>query len=1052
MAIRSRFAWLMSAMIALVALCSVLPQASSAADFTGKVKIAAVQTNPTFRDKPGNLADMSARALAAAADGADLIVFPELSLTGYKYKTRAEMALDAEPVPGPSTNAMIEVAKLAKAYIAFGMVASDGDGLYDETVLVGPEGFVGKYAKITMGHASEAILFTRGPSAPPVFDTSIGKIGIASCYDGAFPENARLMGVAGAQIMVLIDTENGTTWRDYVRSRAAENGTFAVVSNRVGTERNSTFNGFSLIADPKYNLLASASTSAVETVSATVDLGDVDRTYLDQRRPELYRSVTKPMEPAVLGINSDPQSTVTGTATDVEISYSTTAIPAGTPVTGKLLTSGGTTIAQTTGVLGVDQGVLQMTVPADAPVGVQTLELSAEGFSKTLPFTVKDTAKPGVLGTMPAADASAASTIYIGFDTGITPDSTVPLTLTRKSDGAVSSVNGTVNMSVIDNRLSAAYSGLTAGAAYTVTLPANSVTDSVSGVGNDAYSFDLTVIGTPTTVVGGVAQVTPVPLDKTANVASVISSMTDAAGQSVKFLVFPELAITGTEFASRTEAASVAESVDGASVQAIAAAASSLNITVVVGLVESAGDKLFNTLVLIGPSGVIGSHRSTQLSAEQAEIFDAGNVVSGVYTTPAGPVGLVSGYENYFPEVTRSLALRGALVIAGGYNESGPVWRELVRTRGSENKVYVLGANQGGAGGKSLIASTSRAINAELTTAADGIAKATLNLTTIANRYYSYVDQSTDKVRTTHYYLDRRPEIYAPLSAKSSSTTALEVSTESIVAGSGDVTAEVSVDGYEGINAEGSVELTAGDVVLGTAEVNGGAASFTIPSTALKAGANTLTATYLGSTDLVSSFGSSTVMVTKAAANLSAVLGAATITAGGSTSLSVGVSAPGIAAIGGDVSVAVDGTTTTGKVTGGAAQLALPTITKAGQYAVVVSYMGDALVDAATNTVVLTVAKASPKLSVKLAKSTLTAGNRSKSKATVKISAGTLPVVGTVKVKFAGRTITAKVSKGVAKLTLPAAIKVGRYKLSFVYGGSDSVATGTTVATLKVKR
>ena len=91
-----------------------------------------------------------------------------------------------------------------------------------------------------------------------------------------------------------------------------------------------------------------------------------------------------------------------------------------------------------------------------------------------------------------------------------------------------------------------------------------------------------------------------------------------------------------------------------------------------------------------------------------------------MFETVAGPVGLVSGYENYFPEVARSLAIRGALVIAGGYDEQGTIWRELARTRGSEDKIYMLAANQSAAGGKSLIASTSRAINAEMTGATAG--------------------------------------------------------------------------------------------------------------------------------------------------------------------------------------------------------------------------------------------------------------------------------------------------------------------------------------------
>lgn len=1025
-----------------------LPLQARAAEFSGKVEIAAVQTSPVFQDKAGNLADMSARALAAAAEGADLIVFPELSLTGYKYRTRAEMAVDAEPVPGPSTLVMADVAKEANAYIAFGMVEADGSKLYDAVVLVGPEGYVGKYAKITMGHQSEAVLFTRGPSAPPVFDTSIGRIGLASCYDGAFPENARLMGLGGAQIMVLIDTENGTTWRDYVRTRAVENGAFAVVANRIGTERNSTFNGFSLIADPSYNLLANASTDKVETISATVDLGDVSRKFLSERRPELYRAVTKPMTPAVLGLNADPQSSVAGAETEVEVSFATTALAAGTPVTAKIVDPGGATISSAATELGVDQGSVLMTVPAAAPVGVHTLEVTAGGSTKSIPFTVKDVPKPGVLGTSPVENASAASSINVGFDSTLVPSTTVPIKVT--GPGQEFNLTGTVNQTVTDNRVVAAYSGLTAGATYTVSIPEDAVEGLDTGAGNDPYSFTFSVAPAAKNVIAGVAQVSTTPLDKTANLAAMIAQMEAAAAQSVKLLVFPELSITGAEFADRLEAQGVAEPIDGASVDVIAAKAAELDMTVVAGLVESAGGKLYDTSVLIGPGGVIGSHRSTQLSDEQVGIFDEGNTVSGVFDTVAGPLGLVSGYENYFPEVARSLSIRGALVIAGGYDEPGTVWRELARTRGSENKVYMLAANQIAAGGRSLIASTSRAINAELAGAAPGFAKATMNMTTIANRYFTYVDQSTAKARTTHYYLDRRPEIYAPISARSASGTTLVLDKGAVTAGGGDVTATATVTGSEDAVLDGSVVLSLGAEALAEAPLVGGTVTFVVPNAKLAPGHQVLTAAYVGNEELVGSSGRAAIDVDKAAAALTATLIPASAVAGKPASVAVNVAAAGIASVGGTVSASVGGETFTAALSAGAAMMQLPALDKSGSYPVVVRYLGDdSRVGPAESGLTLTVRKAKPTISVRFADQVVEPGSRAS--ATVRISAPGLPQPdGKVTVRAAGKAATFPVRAGVATVKVPAITASGKIRVSITYGGSPGLKAVTKKVSLTV--
>lgn len=756
--------------IVLLFVCLTTDRAWAAPSHAGMVKIAAVQTSPLLADNAHNLADMLAKTEVAAANGAQLIVFPELSVTAYKYLNTAEGLLYAEPVPGPSTDAMAAKAAELGVYVVFGLLETDGENLFDGVVLVGPEGYIGKYEKWTMGFRSESLTFTRGWETPPVFETAIGRIGIASCYDGAFPEVTRLLGLQSAQIMVLIDTENGTTWRDYVRSRAAENGAYAVVANRVGGERLSTFNGFSLIAAPTYQLLASASTTSEEIIYATVDLGALGPSLIAQRRPELYGALSEMLPAQILSVDLEPQSNVTGHATTVAVTTVTASIPPGTRVVATLVGPDGKAHARATKELGVERNRIALQVPAEAPAGAYSVEVTVgrkSPYVASQPYTIKDFAKPGMLGVLPVGPGAARSgTIYVSFDSEVEMSTGVALQLA--GGGSSTTLSGAINNAGIDNRLSVPYSGLAYGESYAVVLPAGSVRSVADGTFNEEVRFSFTVQPVPVLVDAALVQLSPQDLDVAANLATVLAKISDAAAAGGDLIVFPELTLTGSRFASRAEAASVAEPVPGPSVDALVAQARASSAYAVVGLVESDGAALYDTLVLVGPEGLVGKHRKTHLAPHEITIFDAGDVPSPVLTSALGPVGLSFGYENAFPEVIRSLAIRGALLVVGAYADDGTLWQELARTRASENKVYVIAANRTGTedgttyGGRSLTARTSRAINVQAGSGAETV-KASLDMYEITKRTFAYVDRATAKVRSTDYYLDRRPGLYRPL-------------------------------------------------------------------------------------------------------------------------------------------------------------------------------------------------------------------------------------------------------------------------------------------------
>lgn len=128
------------------------------------IRAAAIQSNPQvgLENKDANVQASLDQIAEAAANGARLIVLPELASTGYAFDTREEAYAHAEPVPdGPTCAAWAAAAKQHDAYIVAGIAESDGVKLYDSAVLIGPEGFIGKYRKTHLWNR-EKLMFTPG--------------------------------------------------------------------------------------------------------------------------------------------------------------------------------------------------------------------------------------------------------------------------------------------------------------------------------------------------------------------------------------------------------------------------------------------------------------------------------------------------------------------------------------------------------------------------------------------------------------------------------------------------------------------------------------------------------------------------------------------------------------------------------------------------------------------------------------------------------------------------------------------------------------------------
>lgn len=215
------------------------------------IKVAAVQMEPKLNDKKGNMAKVLSSIDDAAAAGARLIIFPECVLTAYVFEGQAETSAAAEPVPGPSTEVLGKKAKEKGVYIVAGMVEFHETNFYNVSVLVGPDGYIGKYRKMHPWYpAEENWPITPGETNQgyPVFETEIGNIGMCICYDMWIAETARILALNGADIIAFptntVAAPAGEAVFDHVlRTRALENHVWIVGVDRIGIEREVPFAG-----------------------------------------------------------------------------------------------------------------------------------------------------------------------------------------------------------------------------------------------------------------------------------------------------------------------------------------------------------------------------------------------------------------------------------------------------------------------------------------------------------------------------------------------------------------------------------------------------------------------------------------------------------------------------------------------------------------------------------------------------------------------------------------------------------------------------------------
>ena len=290
-------------------------------------------TKPRFRvglvqmamsREPGeNLEKALARVREAARAGAEVVCLPELYRSPYFCQKEDPALFDlAEPVPGPSTEALGRAAREAGVAVVVPIFERRAAGLYhNSAVILDADGTVaGLYRKMHIPDDPlfyEKFYFTPGDLGFQAFDTRAGRIGTLICWDQWYPEGARLTALRGAAVLFYPTAigwhphekaQHGaaqrSAWQTIQRSHAIANGVFVAVVNRVGHEVPAEggpgleFWGSSFLADPFGVVLAEATTDREEILVGEVSLPRIDEVrrnwpFLRDRRIDAYAGIDR---------------------------------------------------------------------------------------------------------------------------------------------------------------------------------------------------------------------------------------------------------------------------------------------------------------------------------------------------------------------------------------------------------------------------------------------------------------------------------------------------------------------------------------------------------------------------------------------------------------------------------------------------------------------------------------------------------------------------------------------------------------------------------------
>jgi len=289
------------------------------------IRIAANQLAPTIADLSANEEMSIAAVRRSVADGARLIVMPELTLSGYMLASPEEVRAVAITAEHPVFAAWADAVSEIDGVVVGGFAELDDGLVYNSVAVVDGTGVLAVYRKTHLWDA-EKLIFTPGSIVPPIVETSLGRLGVLICYDLEFPELTRSVALRGADLIVvptnwpLESCPEGERPPEVTIAMAAAhiNHVGIVCCDRSGTERGQRWNqGTCIINEQGWIIAATPHKSGTAIAELDVHLSR-DKTITDlcdafaDRRPELYGAVVAPRE--AHGLVGDAVSQLTANA------------------------------------------------------------------------------------------------------------------------------------------------------------------------------------------------------------------------------------------------------------------------------------------------------------------------------------------------------------------------------------------------------------------------------------------------------------------------------------------------------------------------------------------------------------------------------------------------------------------------------------------------------------------------------------------------------------------------------------------------------------------
>ncbi|UCC39650.1 MAG: carbon-nitrogen hydrolase family protein [Candidatus Aminicenantes bacterium] len=267
------------------------------------MKIALIQQHAT-KDFKENLERGAEAFHQAVKDGAELVAFAELAFLPFlpQIPSTPDSLEKAEPIPGPTTDKFSALAKEHGIVVVLNLFERDGERTYDASPVIDADGQI--LGVIRMVHIAEEPGFhekgyyTPGDKQNFVYETKVGKVGVAICYDRHYPEYMRSLGLKGAEIVIVPQAGTIGEWPEGIfeaelQVASFQNGYFVALVNRVGEEEVDHFAGESFVADPFGQVIARAPQDKDSILYADCDFQVIPQCpakqyFLPDRRPDFY--------------------------------------------------------------------------------------------------------------------------------------------------------------------------------------------------------------------------------------------------------------------------------------------------------------------------------------------------------------------------------------------------------------------------------------------------------------------------------------------------------------------------------------------------------------------------------------------------------------------------------------------------------------------------------------------------------------------------------------------------------------------------------------------